>query len=293
MSEYWYFSFWVGVISLAGAAAVFLTSIRWHVGRASALTTTGAAVLVPAGTEPRYLARPFSLGMTMLWLAASAFLASLIMRTIAAQAPPMASMWGYFLAMGFAMTLFGAWFGQRYREPTIPLVIALVVLTGLLASERYFDPAIRPLIPALQANRLLTVHVATMTLSYGMITTASAASAVYLVKSYVPQFPGLPPAEKALRIAHHAAILALPLLTLGVALGAYWANSAWGRYWGWDPKETASLLTWLMLVEYMHMQGLRKWRGRRASWMLVIAFGSIVFNMVAVNFWITGLHSYA
>ncbi|RIL03558.1 hypothetical protein DCC78_02050 [bacterium] len=75
-------------------------------------------------------------------------------------------------------------------------------------------------------------------------------------------------------------------------LGFTVRHGAWRR-WGWDPKETPPPLTWLVLVEYMHMQGLRKWRGRRASWMLVIAFGSMVFNMVAVNFWITGLHSYA
>ena len=105
--------------------------------------------------------------------------------------------------------------------------------------------------------------------------------------------PGFPHPETAYRIAHQATILAFPALTLGIALGAYWANSAWGRYWGWDPKETASALTWLVLAGYMHMQGLRKWRGRRAAWVLVLCFASIAFNMFAVNFWISGLHSYA
>ena len=291
--ESWYVAFWVGWVSLAASAVVLAGSIRWYSGRASALATAGESASLSAGTVSRYFPRPFSLGMKLLWLASGALLVSLVARTIAAQAPPMSNMWGYFLAMGFAMTAFAAWFGQRYREPALPVVVALVVLLGLVASERAFDSAIRPLIPALQANRLLTIHVTIMTLSYGMITTASAASVLYLVKSYFPGFPGLPPTEKASRIAHNAATMALPLLTVGIAFGAYWANSAWGRYWAWDPKETASLLTLLVLVEYVHMQGLRKWRGRRASWVLVIAFGSIVFNLVAVNFWVTGLHSYA
>ncbi|MBA4181363.1 MAG: c-type cytochrome biogenesis protein CcsB [Anaerolinea sp.] len=291
--ETWYVAFWAGLVSLAASTVVLARSIRWYSGRASGLTATADSMSLQPRAVPRYSPRPFSLGMGLLWVASGALLVSLIARTVAAQAPPMSNMWGYFLAMGFAMAAFAAWFGQRYREPALPLVVALVVLLGLLASERSFDSAIRPLIPALQANRLLTIHVTIMTLSYAMITTASAASVLYLVKSYFPGFPGLPPTEKASRIAHTAATMALPLLTVGIAFGAYWANSAWGRYWAWDPKETASLLTLLVLVEYVHMQGLRKWRGRRASWVLVIAFGSIVFNMVAVNFWVTGLHSYA
>ena len=174
-----------------------------------------------------------------------------------------------------------------------PLLVSLVVGGGLLLSDATFSAETRPLIPALQANRLLTLHVSTMMLAYGLITIAFVASIAFLLKSYLPGMPGFPHPESAYRIAHQAAILAFPTLTLGVALGAYWANSAWGRYWGWDPKETASALTWLVLVGYMHMQGLRKWRGRRAAWVLILGFVSIVFNMFAVNFWISGLHSYA
>ena len=293
MPPLWYFAFLVGFLTLSLAGALFALSVRWTGVHLVAFPANGAATTAPVPPRKRFRPWAFNLGIGLLWFTVAAFLVSLIARTVASQAPPMATMWGYFVSMAFAMTLFAGCFGPRYREPAIPLLLAGVVFIGLASSERYFTSAISPLIPALQANRILTVHVSTMTLAYGLITTAGTASVAYLLKSYWPWLPGLPSADKAYRIAHHASILALPVLTLGVALGAYWANSAWGRYWGWDPKETMSLITLLTLVEYMHMQGLRKWRGRRASWVLVISFGTIVFDMAAVNFWVVGLHSYA
>ncbi len=73
------------------------------------------------------------------------------------------------------------------------------------------------------------------------------------------------------QLGYQAVLIGFPLLGLGVALGAYWGNIAWGRYWGWDPKETTALVTWLIV----------------AGWLM------ISFNIFAVNFWIAGLHSYA
>ncbi len=88
-------------------------------------------------------------------------------------------------------------------------------------------------------------------------------------------------------------LVGFPLLTLGIALGAYWANSAWGRYWGWDPKETSALLTWFVYAGYLHARGLRGWEGKRAAYLLVVGFGAVLFTYFAVNFLISGLHSYA
>jgi ABC-type transport system involved in cytochrome c biogenesis permease subunit len=83
------------------------------------------------------------------------------------------------------------------------------------------------------------------------------------------------------------------LLTAGVLLGAYWANDAWGRYWAWDPKETSSLVTWLIYGAYLHVSGLRGWTGRRAGVLLAGGYLAVLFTYFGVNFWIGGLHSYA
>ena len=94
-------------------------------------------------------------------------------------------------------------------------------------------------------------------------------------------------------IGYWSVLVGFPLLTRGIALGAYWANSAWGKYWGWDPKETSALLTWFIYAGYLHARVLRGWEGKRSAYLLVLGFGAVMFTYFAVNFLISGLHSYA
>lgn len=293
MADSFYYAFWGGLVCVSVALGLSALSLVTFAPAAIAVTSDGTHLAVPPGRTRRYRPELFRASVFALAAAGVLLAAATVMRTVEGKAPPMADMWGYFLTMGVGTSILGAVFAARYREPVIVAVVALIVGGALLASDYYFEADIRPLIPALQANRLLTLHVSTMMLSYALISIAFVGSALYLLRSRWPGLRMLPSPEKAHRIAHQAAIIAFPALTLGIALGAYWANSAWGRYWGWDPKETASAVTWLVLVGYMHMQGLRKWKGERAAWTLVLGFGSIIFNMVAVNFWVSGLHSYA
>lgn len=293
MADLYYYAFVAGMVCVALSLGLSLGATFVRSGMPAALTPDGTLVTIPGEASGRLRPALFGAAVFGLWAAAALFALTAAGRTIVAEAPPMADMWGYFVVMGMGISALGAAFASRYREPAIALLVALVVAGGLLVSDLSFSAETRPLIPALQANRLLTLHVSTMMLAYGLITIAFVASIAFLLKSYLPAIPGFPEPDSAYRIAHQATILAFPALTLGIALGAYWANSAWGRYWGWDPKETASALTWLVLVEYMHMQGYRRWRGRRAAWLLVLGFATIIFNMFAVNFWISGLHSYA
>lgn len=289
VAEAFYYTFWGGLAFVVSALGFSSGSLL--LARAQAASSTASTA--PTDRQHRIGRELFRTSLFALMAGGLLLLGSTALRTAEAKAPPMADMWGYFLTMGVGVSLLGALFAARYREPAIVAVVALIVGGALLLSDYYFEADVRPLIPALQANRLLTVHVSMMMISYALISIAFVGSLLHLVGCRWPQLPMLPEPQKSYRLAHQAAILAFPALTLGVALGAYWANSAWGRYWGWDPKETASAITWLVLVGYMHMQGLRRWRGQRASWTLVLGFGSIVFNMIAVNFWITGLHSYA
>jgi ABC-type transport system involved in cytochrome c biogenesis permease subunit len=75
--------------------------------------------------------------------------------------------------------------------------------------------------------------------------------------------------------------------------GAIWADNAWGRYWGWDPKETWSFITWVVYAGFLHARATAGWRGRRAAYIQLIGFGCLMFNLIGINLWVTGLHSYA
>lgn len=271
--------FWVGLASAAIAFALF---------------SKGAVFAGPRHAEE--LPRGGSTTRAGLGALALTFLAisiALVLRTVSAKAPPMADMWGYFLMMAAALAAALTATGLKWKEPSLSLVGSGIVVATLASAYLAFEPDPRPLIPALQANRILTLHVSAMVLTYAFIAIAFAGAVLYLVVNFTGTTRLAVSAQRAYDIGHWAAMAALPLMTLGLALGAWWANDAWGRYWGWDPKETMSLVTWLILVAYFHMQGLRRYRGTRAAWLLVAAFLSIVFNMVGVNFWISGLHSYA
>ncbi len=102
----------------------------------------------------------------------------------------------------------------------------------------------------------------------------------------------LPTLAKLDSITYQIVSLGLPLLTLGIITGAWWAKEAWGAYWQWDPKETAALVSWIVYAMYMHLHTRTAWRGLRCAWLSVLGFATIIFCYLGVNIWISGLHSY-
>jgi len=88
-------------------------------------------------------------------------------------------------------------------------------------------------------------------------------------------------------------VFGFPIWTFAVLAGAVWAEAAWGRYWGWDPKETWAFITWVLYAAYLHAQATAGWRGARANWFGVLGYAAFLFNFIGVNIWIPGLHSYA
>jgi cytochrome c-type biogenesis protein CcsB len=169
-------------------------------------------------------------------------------------------------------------------------VIALLACLLLAyASFGGADAHIRPLMPALQSNWLL-IHVMTAFLGYASFAVGFGAALLYLVHESCPgtRLPALPLLD---RLLYRATMLGFLLLTLGILTGAVWAESAWGRYWSWDPKETWSLITWLIYAALLHARLLKGWHGRRIAWLAVLGFLAVIFTYLGVNY-LPSLHAY-
>jgi len=214
---------------------------------------------------------------------------------------PWSNMYEFSTAFATAITVFYVIFDRVYGRDergrparALGALVMPLVLLMLLLTAAFFPSEIRPLVPALQNSDLLAIHVASMIVAYGALTVSFAAAVLYLAQGGPRnRFRRLPDAKTLDDIAYRSVMVGFPVLALGIALGAYWADHAWGRYWGWDPKETSALVTWLIYGIYLHMRGLRNWSGRRSAWTLVVGFVSVMFTYFAVNLWVSGLHSYA
>ncbi len=169
-------------------------------------------------------------------------------------------------------------------------VMLPVVLYLGLASTVLYAPA-APLLPALNSY-WIKIHVVGAMTSSGVFMVGFVLTLLYLVKS---RWSGarLPAAATLDRVAYRVNAFAFPIWTFAVIAGAIWAEAAWGRYWGWDPKETGSFVTWVVYAGYLHGRATPGWRGRRAAWIGVVGFGCLMVTYYAVNLWISGLHSYA
>lgn len=155
---------------------------------------------------------------------------------------------------------------------------------------------IQPLIPALQSNWLIS-HVITCFFGYAALTIACGLGFMYLIKGLEKgERPGLffrllPDREIVDELTYHSVVIGFIFLTLGIITGSVWAYSAWGSYWSWDPKETWSLITWLIYAAMLHSRFVHGWRGKRMAIMSIIGFASVLFTYFGVNY-LPGLHSY-
>jgi len=279
------------VLALATAAAYAALPLWPRVTYRTAETTAGTSMTIASRSEPPAFLAPFATGAS--WLTLGALTLSLAFRWAAAGHPPYANMYEYTVALGWGSTLFYVIFERVYRQRALGAVLFPGIAALFTISLVFFPEHIEPLIPALQANRILAVHVGMMMLSYSALSVSFGAAVLYFVQDGKRRFARLPSSAKLEEIAHKSVLVGFPMLALGIALGAWWANSAWGRYWGWDPKETSALVTWLIYAGYLHARGLRGWKGKRAAGILVVGYVGVLFTYFAVNLWVSGLHSYA
>lgn len=259
----------------------------------------------PDGEEPialnRILLNVGRAGSILGWLAVLVFLVGLIARTILEQHAPWSDLYEFSLSFTTALVLcyliFEARFHERVRAWGLYTCILALITLGIalyMGTTYSMIAPTRQLIPALQDQAILTVHVAMAIFAYSLFCVAFGAGLIMLIQGGEGQrYRWLPSAEAADALGYKAVIAGFPLLALTLILGAYWANYAWGHYWSWDPKETSALVTWLIYAVYLHARGIRGWRGKRVAWLLTLGFIATLFTYYGVSFLIPGLHSYA
>jgi cytochrome c-type biogenesis protein CcsB len=235
-------------------------------------------------------------------LAFGLHLAGLAARGLAAGRAPWGNMYEFSTAAALAAV--GAYLVLLRRHDIrylgIWVVSAALVTLGLAVVVFYTDAG--ELVPALRSYWLV-IHVAAAVLAAGVFTLGAVASVLFVLRERAERragarepggYAGRLPASEALdRLAYRVHAFGFPVWTFAVVAGAVWAENAWGRYWGWDPKETWAFVTWVVYAGYLHARATAGWRGRRAAVVALVGYLSLTFNYVGVNLWITGLHSYA
>jgi len=275
------------ILALTGYASYALSGVRSARLAAAGVSMTTGRVGFVSGPRTASIGHYASL---LAWLGFALLGASLVFRTIATGHGPFSNMYEFSIAFSFGILGTYLWFERKYHQRVLGL-LALPVALALLGYAATVPADIEPLVPALQNNLLLTVHVATAIVAYGSFTVAFAAALLFLVQPETGRW-GLPKPQVLDEIGYRAIVVGFPFLTLTIVLGALWADVAWGRYWGWDPKETASLVTWFIYGAYLHARVVRGWRGNKAAILLIVGFGATLLTYFG-NLFFGGLHSYS
>jgi ABC-type transport system involved in cytochrome c biogenesis permease subunit len=212
-------------------------------------------------------------------------LASALLRSLGAGRLPFASMYEFGLLLSLVLDGLFVVASFLAEDRIVPEAAALCAFAAGSASLLLFEKA-RPLAPALK-SAWLVAHVGTAVVAYGCLALSAAFAVGALARSREPER-----ASRLEALVTRCAATAFPFLTLLIVTGAIWAESAWGSFWSWDPKETWALVTWLVYLGYLHLVRARGWRGKRAMAAALAAFCVVLFTFFGVNLLMAGLHSY-
>jgi cytochrome c-type biogenesis protein CcsB len=231
--------------------------------------------------------------------------AAVITRGLAVHRAPWGNMYEFVTALTCVAAIFFLFVMIRYRAWTLGVFVMGAVVITLGLAETLIYTAAGELVPALQSY-WLDIHVTAMTLATGIFFVAAVLGFVYLwVDRYARRIAAgraapdngiirrLPSIEQIDRLTYRTIMFGFPVWTFGVIAGAIWADQAWGRYWGWDPVETWAFITWVLYAAFLHARATAGWRGRRAHYIQLLGFTSLIFNILVVQVFIAGLHSYA
>ncbi|HXF51422.1 MAG TPA: c-type cytochrome biogenesis protein CcsB [Dehalococcoidia bacterium] len=280
------FAYIVSFVAL-GAAALMYVSYALAQRR---LALAGGSVATEARPAVRRVAASLGRWGTMLSINAFVFLTgALAFRWAAAGHGPFSNMYEFSLSFAWGALAVHLYFEFRYGLRALA-VLVLPVCLAMLAYAATLPSDIDPLVPALQNDVLLTLHVAVAVAAYGAFALSFAAAVLFLVNRH-DRIRWLPRRALLDEVGYKAVMFGFPMMALVIILGAVWAEVAWGQYWSWDPKETASLVTWLLYGGYLHARVVRGWKGERSAYLLIGGFAAVLFTYFG-NYFFGGLHSY-
>ena len=243
-------------------------------------------------------------GMTqaLVWVGVALHLVAFVTRGLAAGRFPLGNLYEYILFMTAVIMVVAAVVVQRKNWYTVWPWLLFPMVIAMFLNSTVFHMQAAPVVPALQSY-WMPVHVSTVSIGASVGLVSGAFALLYLLRMRQPRgeehgFLGailrpLPDAKTLDQIAYKTAVVTLPLFGIGIVFGAIWAEVAWGRFWGWDAKETVSMITWILYAAYLHARATAGWKSTAAAWINVFAMAMTIFNMTYVNTVIAGLHSYA
>jgi cytochrome c-type biogenesis protein CcsB len=276
----------------------------------------GRAVGVSATVPPADVAvgKPASRWPAGFWLrlaflltciGVSVHVVAIFTRGIAEHRVPWGNMYEFIAAFTCMAVLVLVAASVRYRAYYMGVFVLVPIVFGLGVDLTVLYTPAGSLVPALQSY-WIAIHVTAMIVAIGLFIFGAVVTTLYLVADRSQRriaagqsswaagiLRHLPGAGVLDRLSYRAVLFGFPVWTFGVMAGAIWADHAWGRYWGWDPKETWSFITWVVYAMFLHARATAGWRGRRAGWIHLVGFACLMFNVIGVNLFITGLHSYA
>jgi cytochrome c-type biogenesis protein CcsB len=281
------------------ALAMIFHAVEFAAARAKAPVLVGAGGADEAPDDEPVRSRPERFGrmaVAVTVLGAALQLASIATRGVAAERWPMGNMYEFISAITVAAV--GTWLVVLRRSPAArpagPFVLFPVLVLMALAGSVLYAPA-GPVVPPLRSY-WMSIHVSTISVSSGLLIVSGVASLLFLLRRsgwIAAVAEKLPTADALDRLAYRVTIVAFPLFTFAIITGAIWAEAAWGRFWGWDPKETVAFVSWVIYAAYLHARATAGWRTGRAAWVNVAGFATILFNLFFINMVVAGLHSYA
>ena len=300
----------LAMLAFSGAAAGSRTSAGAARSEQAVLVGAGGPPVAapPAGTgrTPRSLrAGRVAVGLTC--AGAVVHVGSVVTRGLAAGRVPWGNMYEFSSCVALvAVTSFLVLLRQGRVDDTIGafVMVPVTLYLGLAGTVLYTEAG--PLVPALNSY-WIRIHVAAAVIASGAFLLAGVVALLHLLRDRydtmvgrgrTPVFPlslgrSLPSAPSLDRAAYAVIAFAFPIWTFAIIAGAIWAEAAWGRYWGWDPKETWSFITWVLYAGYLHARATAGWKGRKAAWVAVAAAVALVVDYYVVNIFVVGLHSYA
>jgi len=279
------------------AMAVYTLSFLAHA------IETAWAVKVPTNTvktmDYKRTEKVARIATAMMILGFILLFAGVIARGVSAGRVPWGNMYEFSITGALAFTAAYLAALRKYDLRWLGLLVSISVLLTLGTAVTVLYVPSSPLVPALKSPWLV-IHVSTAIVSGGVFLLSNVIAGAYL---YLDKMESkgernvwaqrLPSLEVLDQLSYRLVAFVFPLWTFSVIAGAIWAEAAWGRYWGWDPKETWAFITWVAYAAYLHARVTIGWRGRRAAWLCLFAGSTFLFNYVYVNIWGTGKHTYS